>query len=234
MIRLPFADREEAARELAAALAGYRGQRPLVLAVPRGAVPMGKIIAQALDGELDVALVRKLGAPGNPEFAIGSVDETGHVYVADHARMLGIGDRYIQQETAAQLEVMRQRRAQYTPVHPPIDPRDRVVIVVDDGIATGSTLIAALRAARAKQPKRLIAAVAVAPAETLDKLRHETETATGPALARGPRLHPLADEVVCLATPEPFHAVGQFFRDFRQVTDEEVIELLAADRSSPS
>jgi predicted phosphoribosyltransferase len=215
MTTLPFPDRESAARELAQQLAAWRGQRPLVLAIPRGAVPMGKIIADALDGELDVALVRKLGAPGNPEFAIGSVDETGHVYVADHARQLGISERYIEQEKTAQLATMRKRRAEYTPVRPPIDPRDRIVIVVDDGIATGSTMIAALRAVRARQPKRLIAAVGVAPPETLERLRRE------------------ADEVVCLAAPVHFYAVGQFFADFPQVSDEEVIACLkSAERQS--
>jgi predicted phosphoribosyltransferase len=211
MTTLPFADRETAARELAQSLAAWRGQRPLVLAIPRGAVPMGKIIAEALDGELDVVLVRKLGAPGNPEFAIGSVDETGHVYVADHARQLGISDRYIEQEKTAQLETMRKRRADYTPVRAPIDPKDRVAIVVDDGIATGSTMIAALRAVRAKQPKRLIAAMGVAPPDTLERLRRE------------------ADEVVCLAAPVHFYAVGQFFADFPQVSDEEVIACLKPD-----
>jgi predicted phosphoribosyltransferase len=211
MTTLPFADRESAARELAQSLAAWRGQRPLVLAIPRGAVPMGKIIAEALDGELDVVLVRKLGAPGNPEFAIGSVDETGHVYVADHARQLGISDRYIEQEKTAQLETMRKRRADYTPVRAPIDPKDRVAIVVDDGIATGSTMIAALRAVRAKQPKRLIAAMGVAPPDTLERLRRE------------------ADEVVCLAAPVHFYAVGQFFADFPQVSDEEVIACLKPD-----
>jgi predicted phosphoribosyltransferase len=169
---------------------------------------MSRIISEALDGELDVVLVHKLGAPGNPEFAIGSVDETGHAYIADHARQLGISDRYIEQEKTVQLETLRKRRAEYTPVRAPIDPKDRIAIVVDDGIATGSTMIAALRAVRAKQPKRLIAAVAVAPPSTLESLRRE------------------ADEVVCLAAPVHFYAVGQFFADFPQVSDEEVVACL--------
>lgn len=215
MTTLPFPDRAAAARELAAQLSAYRGQHPLVLAIPRGAVPMGKILAEELDGELDVVLVRKLGAPGNPEFAIGSVDETGHVYIADHAHQLGISARYIEQEKTAQLETMRRRRAQYTPVRAPIDPRDRITIVVDDGVATGSTMIAALRAVRARQPKRLIAAMAVTPPDTLERLRRE------------------ADDVVCLAAPTHFYAVGQFFADFPQVSDTEVIACLTPpDRQS--
>lgn len=208
MSHLPFPDRATAARELAQALVAWRGQHPLVLAIPRGAVPMGKIIAEALDGELDVVLVRKIGAPGNPEFAVGSVDETGHVYVAGHARQLGISEQYIEQEAKAQLDTLKKRRAEYTPVRAPIDPRDRIAIVVDDGIATGSTMIAALRAVRAKQPKKLIAAVAVAPPETIERLKRE------------------ADAVVCLAAPLAFHAVGQFFADFPQVPDPEVIACL--------
>jgi predicted phosphoribosyltransferase len=208
MIKTPFVDRTEAARELATRLAAYRGKNPLVLAIPRGAVPMGRILADALAGELDVVLVRKLGAPGNPELAIGSVDETGHVYIANHAATLGIGERYIEQEKQDQLATLRRRRAEYTPVRAPIDPAGRTVIVVDDGIATGSTMIAALRAVRAKKPARLIAAMAVAPPETLERLRGE------------------ADEVVCLAAPDHFYAVGQFFRSFPQVSDDEVMALL--------
>ncbi len=208
---MPFANRLEAAQLLARRLSALRADKPLVLAIPRGAVPMGRVIADALDGELDVVLVRKLGAPGNPELAVGSVDETGHLYVAEHARAMGVSDAYLEREKQAQLETMRQRRRQYTPVRAPIDPRGRVVIVVDDGIATGSTMIAALRAVRARHPKKLIAAVGVAPPATLARLRQE------------------ADEVVCLEAPEFFYAVGQFFADFPQVSDEEVIACLRAD-----
>lgn len=213
---MPFRDRLEAAELLARKLSHLRADKPLVLAIPRGAVPMGRVIADALDGELDVVLVRKLGAPGNPELAVGSVDESGHMYVAEHARAMGVSERYLEREKQAQIEIMRKRRSEYTPVRAPIDPAGRVVIVVDDGIATGSTMIAALRAVRARKPKRLIAAVGVAPPETLARLRQE------------------ADEVVCLEVPEYFYAVGQFFAEFPQVSDQEVIECLrrpAADRS---
>lgn len=203
-----FRDRKDAAYQLTEALEPYRGQHPLVLAIPRGAVPMARIIAKALEGELDVVLVRKLRAPANPEFAIGAVDETGWTYLADHAASVAGSSQYIEDEKAAQLEVMRARRASYTPVRPPLDARGRVVIVVDDGLATGSTMIAALHALRAKQPKKLICAVPVAPPDTLEKVS------------------PYADEVVCLDAPETFYAVGQFYQSFPQVSDEEVIALL--------
>ncbi|MBI3756810.1 MAG: phosphoribosyltransferase [Deltaproteobacteria bacterium] len=203
-----FRNREHAAHLLAEKLVAYRGQRPLVLGIPRGAVQMAKIIAEALGGDLDVVLVHKLGAPSNPEFAIGSVDESGRVYLSEHVRELGISKAYIENEKQAQLQTLHARRAQYTPVRPPLDPSGRVVIVVDNGIATGASMIGALRAVRAQQPAKLIAAVAVAPPETIARMQTE------------------ADEVVCVYAPEHFYAVGQFFEDFSQVTDEQAIAIL--------
>lgn len=205
-----FDNREEAARLLAGRLARYRGQHPLILAIPRGAVPMGRILADELDGELDVALVRKIGAPGNPEFAIGSVDESGEVRVREWAEEYRIPETYIQREARRQLALIRERRRLYTPGVPPADPVDRVVIVLDDGVATGSTMIAALERVREQRPRRLVAAMAVAPRETVAELAQE------------------ADEVVCLATPQPFLAVGRFFRDFSEVPDGEVIAALSS------
>jgi predicted phosphoribosyltransferase len=203
-----FRDREEAGRGLAERLVRYRGRDPLILAVPRGALPMGRILADALDGDLDVVLVHKLGAPGNPELAIGSVTEDGDVTVAPFAWEIGVTQEYVDEEAAQQLAHLKERRRRYTPVREPVDPVGRVVIVVDDGVATGATLLAALRGLSKRRPSELVAAVAVAPQDTLEELRRE------------------ADRVVCLDTPDPFFAVGQFFLSFPQVSDDEVVVIL--------
>src|SRR3972149_7819020 len=148
-----FQNREEAGRLLAPRLGGdLRNKHPLVLGIPRGALPMAKIIADALGGELDVVLVRKLGYPSQPELAIGAIDESGKVFYSDYA--YDIDEAYLEAEKRRQLEIIRDRRARYTPHRPPIDPKGRIVIVVDDGIATGSTQTAAPRAARAREPKK--------------------------------------------------------------------------------
>ena len=200
-----FSDRSDAARRLAKALGKYKGKHPLVLAIPRGAVPMAEIIADELQGELDVVLVRKLRSPYSPEFAVGSVDETGWSYVADYAAREGAGPEYIEREKQIQLEILAQRRAKYTP---PVEPEGRIAIVVDDGLATGSTMISALHALRSKHPAVLVCAVPVSPSDTLAKVRK------------------LADETVCLETPEYFQAVGQFYGSFPQVEDEDVMTIL--------
>ena len=210
MVALPFRDREEAARQLLGALERFRGERPLVLAIPRGAVHMGRIIADGLDGELDVVLVRKIGAPGNPELAIGAVDEQGTVVLNDNAAWLGADNAYVQHEVKRQLALIRERRERYRHGKPALSVRDRCVIVIDDGLATGATMSAALKATRAQDPSRLICAVPVAAHESLAEVAE------------------LADEVVCLATPAPFFAVGQYYTNFSSVSDEEVAQVLAA------
>lgn len=211
-----YDSRTDAARRLAAALARYRDRNPLVLAIPRGAVPMGKVIARALGGELEVVLVRKLRAPGNPELAVGAVDETGWTHLADHAAAVGADAAYLEREKQAQLDRLKARRAAYTPTRPPIDPAGRIAIVVDDGLATGATMIAALHAVRARRPARLICAVPVASPDSLARVR------------------PYADEIVCLQAPADFYAVGQAYRDFRQIEDDEVITLLHAPPAAPT
>ena len=159
-----FLSREHAGKLLAERLsAEYKNENPLILGIPRGALPMARIIAEELGGELDVVLVHKLGHPHQPEFAIGAIDESGKTYLTDWATELP--PHILESEKQRQLAVLRRRRAQYTPLHPPIDPSGRIAIVVDDGIATGSTMIAALRAVRARKPKELICAVAVASPE---------------------------------------------------------------------
>lgn len=203
-----FADRQDAGRQLAQALSAYKGQNPLILAIPRGAVPMGKTIAGLLEGELDVVLVRKLTSPYSSEFALGAIDESGWAYIADYAASAGGTPEYLEREKQRQMATLRERRSQYTPLRPPIDPAGRIAIIIDDGLATGSTMMAALHATRAKKPAKLICAVPVSPPDTLENIR------------------PYCDEVVCLSTPEYFQAVGQFYQNFNQVSDEEVIDIL--------
>ena len=203
-----FRNRKQAAQQLAERLAVYQGQNPLVLAIPRGAVPMAEIISHRLQGELDVVLVRKLRHPQQRELAIGSIDELGNAVISEYARKLEIPETYIEQEKREQLATLKKRRQLYAKDGAAANPAGRIVIVVDDGIATGSTVIAALRSLRAQKPKKLIVATAVAPVASLAKIK------------------PYADDIVCLETPSEFYAVGQFFEDFSQVSDEEVCEIL--------
>jgi putative phosphoribosyl transferase len=202
-----FADRRDAGRRLAAALSHLRGRQPFVLAIPRGGVVVGRVIADHLQCPLDVVVPRKLRAPFNPEFAIGAMAEGGAVFTEGDAQ---VGTAYLEEEMRAQQREVARRVAAYRGGRPLPRMDGRAAIVVDDGIATGATMIAALRAVRALAPAHLAAAVPVAPPEALARLARE------------------ADEVVCLSAPEMFQAVGQFYEDFRQVEDDEVIALLPA------
>lgn len=205
-----FKDRLDAAAQLAAALGEWRGHNPLVLAIPRGAVPMGAALAEALDGELDVVLVHKLGSAWNPEYAVGAIDEQGRSIVTDPAHG---GEGWLSREKAHQLAVLQQRRALYSPGRAPAAVRGRIAIVVDDGLATGATMRAALSTLREDGPARLICAVPVAAPDSLQAVRA------------------LADEVVCLHAPADFRAVGQFYLRFEQVEDAEVVAALQRDRA---
>lgn len=208
-----FRNREDAAQQLARALDAWHGRHPLVLAIPRGALPMGRVIAEALGGELDVVLVRKVAAPYQPEFALAAIDENGELHWTPGIDPQSIDPHWLEREKQSQLETIRRRRERYRAGRPAIDPAGRVVIVVDDGLATGSTMVAALHATRARKPERLICAVPVAAPSAVERVR------------------PYADEVVCLSTPVFFQAVSQFYREFPQVEDEEAVRILAGVRA---
>ena len=214
-----FADRRDAGRRLAAALGHLRGRDPLVLALPRGGVPVAFEVAEALDADLDLLLVRKLGAPGQQELGIGAVVDGAEpqcVLNEDVMRLLDPSPDYLHAELRRQLAEIERGRQAYMGNREPLPMARRIVIIVDDGIATGGTVKAALAGILGNHPAHVVLAVPVAARETVDELR------------RG------CDELVCLATPEPFHAVGAHYADFSQTTDEEVVGLLAwAARSRP-
>jgi len=207
-----FADRDEAGVLLARSAAARRWPgRCVVLALPRGGVPIGAAVARALHAPLDLLLVRKIGAPGQPELAVAAVVEgTPPQLIVDETicGTLGVDRRHLQTRMAEELLEIERRRQVYLRGRPPVDVAGATAIVVDDGIATGTTVRAALRALRQRGPRRLILAVPVAPEDTLAALRSEV------------------DEIVCLRTPSPFHAIGQHYGDFHQVSDREVIEAL--------
>lgn len=207
-----FRDRSDAGRQLAAKLIHLKAQRPVVLCLPRGGVPVGFEIARALDAPLDLVLVRKIGVPWQPELALGAVTDGGDPEVFIDRRLaveLAIAEEYIRAETSRQIDEIERRRRVYGTGHEPLEVAGRTAIVVDDGIATGATMRVALRAIRRRNPTRLILAVPVAAEDTLAALRPEV------------------DEAVCLETPPDLGAIGFFYRDFHQLTDAEVRELLA-------
>ena len=221
---MKFADRGEAGRRLANKLVHLKDRQPIVLALPRGGVAVGFEVARALDAPLDIVLVRKIGVPWQPELALGAVtDGASHETFIDRdlAASLNVSDSYIEEETARQLDEIERRRKSYCEGRPALDVAGRTAIVVDDGIATGATMRVALQAVRHRGPARLVLAVPVAPPDTLAGLRKEV------------------DEAVCLETPIGLGAIGFYYRDFHQMSDAEVTDLLArashpAERSEAS
>ena len=214
-----FRDRRDAGQKLASRLAAY-ADRPdvLVLALPRGGVPVGYEISRALHAPLDVFVVRKLGLPGHEEFAMGAVASGGvRVLNRDVVEQLNMPSNVIDAVTQREQRELERRERAYRGLRPSPDARDKIVILVDDGLATGSTMRAAVAALKQQHPARVVVAVPVASPETCQDLRGE------------------ADEVVCLVTPEPFYSVGLWYQDFSQTTDEEVRVLLeTATRPEPA
>jgi predicted phosphoribosyltransferase len=207
-----FRDRQEAGERLAAALLRFKDQQPCVLALPRGGVPVGFEIAKRLNAPLDLVIVRKIGAPHQPELAIGAVVDGEHpeLVVNRHiVDLLGVSDEYLEQEKARQVAEIERRRHAYLEGRPRVDIAGKTALIVDDGIATGATTRVALHATRRAKPKRLVLAVPVAPSDTLAALRGE------------------ADEIICLEDYESFGAISIYYDDFTQVSDEEVREILA-------
>ncbi len=198
-------DRQEAGERLAARLLGYRDQHPVVLALPRGGVPVADEIARRLGVPLDVLIVRKVGSPSNPEYGLGALVEDGTRYLdEERVRAAGYTLRDLEPTIAEELEEIQRRARAYRGDRPRPDLRDRVVILVDDGVATGGTLHAAIRSVRSQHPRRVVVALGVSPRDTLRQLERE------------------ADEVVSVLVPDLFFAVGQWYRRFDQVSDEEV------------
>jgi putative phosphoribosyl transferase len=209
---MPFRNRTDAGRKLARALSGYKDQHPVVLALPRGGVAVAAEVAAALEAPLDLILVRKIGVPAQPELAMGAVVDGTHPIVVrndDVIRLAGTEEPEFKAVCDAELAEIERRRRRYLGSRERIDVARRLVIIIDDGIATGATTRAALRAIRMRNPAKLILAVPVAPTEALPEMRQE------------------ADNVVCLEDYEGFGAIGFYYSDFHQISDQEVIDTLA-------
>jgi putative phosphoribosyl transferase len=209
---MSFRNRSEAGRKLALRLKRYKDQQPVILALPRGGVPVAAEVAAALDAPLDLVLVRKIGVPSQPELAMGAVVDGGSPIVIrneDVIRLAGVDEAEFQAVCDNELAEIERRRQRYLGGRERVDVKRRLAIVIDDGIATGATTRAALRATRMREPKKLVLAVPVAPTDTLAAMQEE------------------ADEVICLEDHEIFGAIGYFYDDFRQMTDQEVTDILA-------
>jgi putative phosphoribosyl transferase len=208
---MTFQDRADAGRRLAKALSGYKGRNAVVLALPRGGVPVAAEVAAALDAPLDLILVRKVGVPSQPELAMGAVVDGAEPIIVRNEEVIELSGTTVDEFDAVcadELAEIERRRQLYIGGRPRAEIAGQVVIVIDDGVATGATTRAALLAVRSRKPKELVLAVPVAPGDTIARLREEV------------------DNLVCLETPELFGAIGYFYRDFRQVSDEEVIAVL--------
>ena len=210
----PFVDRRDAGRKLAGKLSRFRGERCVVFGLPRGGVPVGYEISRALRTPLDVFVSRKLGAPGQPEFGIGAVAAGGvRILNADVIRRLGIPDEYVERVTAREIAEVKRRLRFFRGGRPELKVVGRTAILVDDGLATGVTARAAVEALRLRKPQRLILAAPVCAAQTADLFRSRV------------------DELVCLAAPPDLGAIGLWYKNFDQTTDEEVVQLLEKARS---
>ncbi len=214
---MPFLDRSDAGRRLGGALRRRRLRQPVVLALPRGGVPVAAGVCAALEAPLDLVIARKIGVPIQPELAMGAVAEGGEpVRNEDVIALVGITDSEFAAVCAHERTEIERRRRRYLGDRAPVAVAGHPAIVVDDGIATGATMRAALRAVRARRPAKMVLAVPVAPTSLLEALRAD------------------ADDIVCLEDHEPFGAIGMFYRDFTQVTDEEVVALLARHAATPA
>jgi putative phosphoribosyl transferase len=213
---MPFTDRRDAGKQLAARLTHYRDAAPIILALPRGGVPVAHEVARALRAPLDVLVVRKLGVPWQPELGFGAVTEGEIAYVDQNmCGLLGLGDEQIEEITKRKRKEVETRVRRFRGNIPPPTLRDRTVIIVDDGVATGGTARAAIQAVREQAPRRIIFAAPVAAAQAAI------------------RLSALVDECVCVETPEDLWAIGAWYEDFEQVSDGEVAAILALARTEP-
>lgn len=202
-----FRDRIDAAFQLADALKAYENQPAVIIAIPRGGVPMGAVIAKKLNLPLDVILAKKIGHPSQKEYSIGTVTLTDRLISAPE----GVSEEYIERETKRIRTLLKERYQQYYSNHPPISLKNQIAILIDDGVATGNTLRSAIKLAHQQMPLKIVVAIPVASASALEKIKNS----------------PYIDEVICFYAPTNFRAVGQFYQNFEQVTDETVMDLLA-------
>jgi putative phosphoribosyl transferase len=210
---LGFKDRIEAGRILAEALSEYKDKNPIILAIPRGGVVVAYEVAKALNAPLDLIIPRKIGAPNQPELAIGAVTKDGTTVLnRDILQYLRVPDDYVKEEVGHQVDEIKRRMDRYLGDKPRLSVEGKVVIIIDDGVATGATIRAAIASIRKRKPALIVLAIPVGPPDTIEELRRE------------------ADKVICLMTPEPFFAIGQFYESFEQTSDEEVIQILSKSK----